>query len=256
MQPHTDRPTTSTAPRRGDEADLYQRHHQALLIAVSHAINGSGALIEDACQTAWTILLRRQPDRASVFAWLYVVAIHEAYRLSAIERRELHLEDLAIEGDWETILAGRVTVEDQLEALEALRALARPPRPPTPRPLAARGRLQLPRDRRHDRRTHLHQRQQAPREGPHRDPPRQSVAAGGQRSPPQLFMRRQATTPHHPRRAMGYLSIDLDLLSAAERRDLANALLRAAWSAVLQETRIALLDLIVEVDDTVLGGAA
>ena len=59
-----------------------------------------------------------------MFAWLYVVAIHEAYRLSAIERRELHLEDLAIEGDWETILAGRVTVDDQLEALEALRALA------------------------------------------------------------------------------------------------------------------------------------
>src|SRR5215212_8470871 len=116
MQPHTDRPTTSTASRRGDEADLYQRHHQALLIAVSHAINGSGALIEDACQSAWTILMRRQPERASVFAWLYVVALHEAYRLSAIERRELHLEDLAIEGDWETILAGRVTVEDQLEA--------------------------------------------------------------------------------------------------------------------------------------------
>jgi hypothetical protein len=69
-------------------------------------------------------------------------------------------------------------------------------------------------------------------------------------------MRRQATTENHPRRAMGYLSIDLDLLSAAERRDLANALLRAAWSAVLQETRITLLDLIVEVDDTILGEAA
>ena len=125
MQPHTDQPPTrALVPPRGDEADLYERHHQALLIAVSHAINGSGALIEDACQTAWTILLRRQPDRASVFAWLYVVAIHEAYRLSAIERRELHLEDLAIEGDWDTILAGRVTVEDQFEALEALRALA------------------------------------------------------------------------------------------------------------------------------------
>jgi RNA polymerase sigma factor (sigma-70 family) len=124
MQPHTDRPTTNTAPQRGDETDLYQRHHQALLIAVTHAINGSGALIEDACQTAWTILVRRQPDRASVFAWLYVVAIHEAYRLSAIERRELHLEDLTIEDDWDTILAGRVTVDDQLEALEALRALA------------------------------------------------------------------------------------------------------------------------------------
>jgi RNA polymerase sigma factor (sigma-70 family) len=125
MQPHTDRPTTTaTAPRRGDEAELYRRHHQALLIAVSHAINGSHQLVEDACQSAWTILVRRQPDRASVFSWLYVVATHEAYRLSAIERRELHLEDLAIEGDWETIFADGVTVEDQLEALEALRALA------------------------------------------------------------------------------------------------------------------------------------
>ena len=69
-------------------------------------------------------------------------------------------------------------------------------------------------------------------------------------------MRRRRTTSNHLRRAMAYLSMDLDLLSAAERRDLANALLRAAWSAVLQETRIALLDLIDEVDDAILGEAA
>jgi hypothetical protein len=50
------------------------------------------------------------------------------------------------------------------------------------------------------------------------------------------------------------LVITLDVLDAAERRDLANALLRAAWSAALEETRILLLDLQVEVDD-VLGGA-
>ena len=62
--------------------------------------------------------------------------------------------------------------------------------------------------------------------------------------------------PHHAGRAMGYLTIDLDLLSAAERRDLANALLRAAWSAVLQDTRVMLLDLLVEVDDGVLEDAA
>jgi hypothetical protein len=51
------------------------------------------------------------------------------------------------------------------------------------------------------------------------------------------------------------LRIELDALSPAERRDLANALLRAAWSAVLEDTRIVLLDLLVEVDDTVLGEA-
>jgi hypothetical protein len=52
------------------------------------------------------------------------------------------------------------------------------------------------------------------------------------------------------------LLIELDVPSPAQRRDLANALLRAAWSAVLEDTRIALLDLLIEVDDTVLGDAA
>jgi hypothetical protein len=55
---------------------------------------------------------------------------------------------------------------------------------------------------------------------------------------------------------LSQLSLDLEPLSAAERRDLANALLRAAWSAVLEDTRVLLLDLLVEVDDTVLGGPA
>ena len=54
---------------------------------------------------------------------------------------------------------------------------------------------------------------------------------------------------------MRQLRIELGALSPAERRDLANALLRAAWSAVLDDTRIVLLDLLVEVDDTVLGEA-
>jgi hypothetical protein len=57
-------------------------------------------------------------------------------------------------------------------------------------------------------------------------------------------------------RGVTQLLIELDVLSPAQRRDLANALLRAAWSAVLEDTRIALLDLLIEVDDTVLGDAA
>ncbi len=40
----------------------------------------------------------------------------------------------------------------------------------------------------------------------------------------------------------------LDTLSPAERRDLANALLRAAWSASLEETRVLLLDLHIATD--------
>src|SRR3954464_5818449 len=53
---------------------------------------------------------------------------------------------------------------------------------------------------------------------------------------------------------MGILGIDLDLLTPAERRDLANALLRAAWSAALEDTRVLLLDLLIEVDEAVVGG--
>jgi hypothetical protein len=49
------------------------------------------------------------------------------------------------------------------------------------------------------------------------------------------------------------LTIELSVLTPAERRDLANALLRAAWSAALEETRILLLDLLVDADESVLG---
>jgi hypothetical protein len=54
--------------------------------------------------------------------------------------------------------------------------------------------------------------------------------------------------------AMRQLLISLDVLTPGERRDLANSLLRAAWSAALEETRILLLDLMLEVDDAI-GGA-
>lgn len=47
--------------------------------------------------------------------------------------------------------------------------------------------------------------------------------------------------------------IELQPLTAAERRDLANALLRAAWSAALIENRILLIDLLVQVDESLIG---
>jgi hypothetical protein len=55
---------------------------------------------------------------------------------------------------------------------------------------------------------------------------------------------------------MAQLRVDLALLTPAERRDLANALLRAAWSAALEETRILLLDLFVDTDETSIDEAA
>ena len=62
-----------------------------------------------------------------------------------------------------------------------------------------------------------------------------------------------AQPAQHEDTDMRFLGIDLDLLTPAERRDLANALLRAAWSAALEDTRILVLDLFVAVDDTIVG---
>ena len=84
-------------------------------------------MIEDACQNAWAILLRNQPERGAIFPWLRVVAIHEAYRLSAIERRDAHFEASATVMGWEEVFAGRQVIDDALEAREALRVLAELP---------------------------------------------------------------------------------------------------------------------------------
>lgn len=53
--------TASSMPARqhGDEAGLYSRHHSQLLRAVGRIVCAPPELIEDACQNAWTIMLRR-----------------------------------------------------------------------------------------------------------------------------------------------------------------------------------------------------
>jgi DNA-directed RNA polymerase specialized sigma24 family protein len=93
MQPpnrtqHHNAATCRAGRARGDEAELYRRHHHALLRAVARFVNAPPDLVEDACQAAWTIMLRRQPDHATLFAWLRVVAIREAWQQSARTRNE------------------------------------------------------------------------------------------------------------------------------------------------------------------------
>jgi DNA-directed RNA polymerase specialized sigma24 family protein len=88
-------------------------------------VRGPSELIEDACQTAWASLLRTQPDRYAIFAWLRVVAIHEAYRLAAIDRRAVHLERLNIdEHDWQELIEDPRKLDEAVAVLEALRTLA------------------------------------------------------------------------------------------------------------------------------------
>jgi len=99
--------------RSGDEAELYLRHHRVLVCSVARSVNASRELIEDACQTAWLILLGRRPDRARVLGWLRTVAIHEAYRLSGLERRDARL-------DAPTSAAGTVPGGERIEDPRAL----------------------------------------------------------------------------------------------------------------------------------------
>jgi RNA polymerase sigma factor (sigma-70 family) len=130
MQPDNERrPAGRATALRGDEADLYRRHSRALQRAVARMGDVSPQILEDACQFAWSRLLLHQPNRRSVFAWLYVVARHEVYRLSAIERGDAPLEDLPGDQACEAPMAGRPSLDDRLEANEALRALADLPEP-------------------------------------------------------------------------------------------------------------------------------
>ena len=117
---------------RGDEADLFERHHAALRRAVARVVNTSPELVEDACQAAWAILLRAQPDRGpTLMAWLRTVAVHEAYRLLRHQQTTVSLDALTAHADadesttaddWLSALA-EDRLDEQLEARRALRAL-------------------------------------------------------------------------------------------------------------------------------------
>lgn len=125
VEPPTRRELVAGPAVRGDEAELFRRHHRALVRAVANSVNASHELIEDACQSAWLVLLRFQPDRTpALFAWLRTVAVHQAYRMSRQEWRDVRLEDLAGDQGWERLLGGAHSLDDALEARRALATLA------------------------------------------------------------------------------------------------------------------------------------
>lgn len=68
-------------PQRGDEAELFERYGDRLVRIVRGTIGAPRHIVEDACSFAWLQLLRFQPERDAMFAWLRVVATREALRL-------------------------------------------------------------------------------------------------------------------------------------------------------------------------------
>jgi RNA polymerase sigma factor (sigma-70 family) len=80
----------SSPARRGDEAELFERHAARLLRIVRSAIGGRHHVAEDACSFAWLQLLRTQPERDRLFAWLCAVATNEARH--QLKRQARHVE--------------------------------------------------------------------------------------------------------------------------------------------------------------------
>ena len=86
-----------TPPARGDEEDLYARHADLLLQIVRRRASAPDTVVEDACAVAWAQLLRYQPERDRVVAWLVTVATREAWTLAERESRETSIEALGTE---------------------------------------------------------------------------------------------------------------------------------------------------------------
>jgi RNA polymerase sigma factor (sigma-70 family) len=120
-----------------DVARLYVEEAISVRRIVRRSVAASPAVIEDACQVAWTRLVihRARLRRESARAWLIQVAIHEVIRSIQRERRERSLEALlehagrpAPEGDADagmtlptpTLIEDLVEQKNRLESLQAL----------------------------------------------------------------------------------------------------------------------------------------
>lgn len=84
--------TTPCPPRLGDEAELYEQLAITLTKIVARQVTTSTANVEDACSFAWLQMLRHQPARETVLAWLVRVGTREAIRL---DRRVRHHDESA-----------------------------------------------------------------------------------------------------------------------------------------------------------------
>jgi RNA polymerase sigma factor (sigma-70 family) len=83
--------------REDEVAELYGVLAGSLRRIVAGRVTAPEAVIEDACQFAWSTLVRhrRRVRRETALGWLARTAMHEAFKLIRSERRELSLEELS-----------------------------------------------------------------------------------------------------------------------------------------------------------------
>ncbi len=81
-------------PSAIDVDALYRAHAAGLEQIVRRAVRAPGAVVEDACQFAWSKLVHHagRVREECALSWLATTAIHEAFRLADRDGRELSLE--------------------------------------------------------------------------------------------------------------------------------------------------------------------
>lgn len=108
----------------GDVGELYGLLARRLEQIVRMDVHAPDAVIEDACQFAWSRLWhhreRVQPE--SVMSWLVRTAVHEAFKLLRRAGRELSLEEAG-----EPLLRLGATPSEMIECRERLAGLGRLP---------------------------------------------------------------------------------------------------------------------------------
>jgi RNA polymerase sigma factor (sigma-70 family) len=98
-----------------DVAELYSTLSKPLERIVRLDVRASDAVIEDACQFAWSRLLyhHERVRSEAALAWLVKTAVHEAFRLLRRSGRENSLE-ATLEASGETAVIERVPPPDEL----------------------------------------------------------------------------------------------------------------------------------------------
>jgi RNA polymerase sigma-70 factor (ECF subfamily) len=105
----------------GDESALFRAHHAPLVRSVSLALRIPEAVAEDAASVAWIQLVRCQPRRDRIAAWLRVVAVREAIRLWDAEIRDVPYEpEAAARRDAASRCGERQVARELLDAVAGL----------------------------------------------------------------------------------------------------------------------------------------
>jgi RNA polymerase sigma factor (sigma-70 family) len=101
---------------------LYSRISPSLQHIVETDVRASDALIEEACQVAWTRLVESEVKSGAALAWLVTTAVREALRQINRARTEVSLDEMIENGD-ELAGGSAIGPEELVERREQLRVI-------------------------------------------------------------------------------------------------------------------------------------